>query len=271
MSERPSTDSPSDDPEYAPPTPAMPVPTLRGRRRSNAHDENGSSSIPVTSPAAGPLTTTKTALVRGEPEHGTLLRGGKPLRPAAEKSSIPFPTSSSPAPPVLTATHAGFADIAYRLLNAPRSPSKPAASSSSSSSSPGIGRGPRPSATKTKPRGQDGQKRAIAQASRPLWRALEAKDKLVIAATLEYEREYRSRISTFHGAVVVRRRTLTMFFPDVRVVLGTLPYGGTMVTPGMLHEGLLKADTAYHAWVGAKRAIEERYVDRNVQGCGDWS
>ncbi|KAJ8474902.1 hypothetical protein ONZ51_g6926 [Trametes cubensis] len=31
-----------------------------------------------------------------------------------------------------------------------------------------------------------------------------------------------------------------------------------MVTPGMLREGLLKADTAYHAWVGAKRAIEER-------------
>ncbi|KAI0332207.1 aldolase [Cubamyces sp. BRFM 1775] len=228
MSERPSTDSPSDDPEYAPPTPAMPVPTLRGRRRSNAHDENGSSSIPVTSRAAGALTTTKTALVRGEPEHGILWRGGKPLRPAAEKSSIPFPTSSGPAPPVLTATHAGFADIAYRLLNVPRSPSKTAASSTASTSTPGIGRRPRPSAAKAKARGQDGQKRAIAQATRPLWRALEAKGKLVIAATLEYE------------------------------LLGTLPYGGTMVTPGMLREGLLTADTAYHAWVGAKRAIEER-------------
>ncbi|KAH9903331.1 aldolase [Cubamyces lactineus] len=258
MSERPSTDSPSDDPEYAPLSPAMPVSTLRGRRRSNAHDENGSSSIPVTSPAAGALTTTKTALVRGEPEHEILLRGGKPLRPATEKSSILFPTSSGPAPPVLTATHAGFADIASRLLNVPRPLSKTAASSTGSTNSPGIGRRPRPSATKTKPRDQDGQKRAIAQASRPLWRALEAKGQLVIAATLEYEREYRSRISTFHGAIVVRRRTLTIFFPVARVVLGTLPYGGTMVTPSMLREGLLTADTAYHAWVGAKRAIEER-------------
>lgn len=33
-----------------------------------------------------------------------------------------------------------------------------------------------------------------------------------------------------------------------------------MVTPAMLREGLTTPDTAYHAWVGAKRAIEERCV-----------
>ncbi|KAI8989071.1 aldolase [Trametes punicea] len=219
MSERPSSPSTVS----APLTPAMPVPTLLGKRRSTAHDENGSSRNPIaTSPTlatAATNTQTVTTLVHGGASRVSL-RGKKASRPA-EKPSIPFPTSSRPAPPVLTATHAGFADIANRLLNMSQSPAIP-----TSSRELGLGKRPRPSATRTKPTGE--QKQAIAQATSPLWRTLEAKRKVVIAATLDYE------------------------------LLGSLPYAGSMVTPGMLREGLLTPDTAYHAWVGAKRAIEER-------------
>ncbi|KAI0357640.1 aldolase [Trametes cingulata] len=206
--------SPSPSNEFAPLTPAMPVATLRGKRRADAHVQNGSSRIPKASPPASSRTLTTV----GHTESKVHLRGGKTSRPA-EKSSIPFPTSSGLAPPVLTATHAGFADIAYRILNAPRSPSKPTSTSV-------LGRRTRPSATS--PTLKEQPKKPIVVASPPLWRTLQTKGKAVIAETLDYE------------------------------LLGTLPYGGSMVTPSMLREGLLTPDTAYHAWVGAKRAIEER-------------
>ncbi|OSD00496.1 aldolase [Trametes coccinea BRFM310] len=240
MSERSSTPStefvPPQPPTTTTTTPAMPVTNLRGKRRSNAHEQNGSSpsKIPVASPppAASTPSATKSvataARANGEPKGH--LRGGKGLRPA-NKSSIPFPTSSAPAPPVLTAAHASFANIAFRFLSAPRAPKEELTCSSM-----GLGKRPRPSTTRGKPK-TDGQKPVIAQATPPLWRTLEAKRKGVIAATLDYE------------------------------LLGTLPYAGTMVTPGMLREGLLTPDTAYHAWVGAKRAIEERYGRKHN---GEW-
>ncbi|KAI0372355.1 aldolase [Pilatotrama ljubarskyi] len=208
--------SPSPPDEFAPPTPAMPVATLRGKRRADAHVENGSSRIPTASQPG----SSKTLTTVGHNESKVYLRGGKSWR-RAEKSSIPFPTSSGLAPPVLTATHAGFADIAYQLLNAPGSPSKP-----SSTSVLGRRARPRPSTTQTKLK--DERKKSVVASSPPLWRMLQAKRKAVIAETLDYE------------------------------LLGTLPFNGSMVTPSMLREGLLTPDTAYHAWVATKRAIEER-------------
>ncbi|CDO68603.1 hypothetical protein BN946_scf184996.g34 [Trametes cinnabarina] len=229
MSERASSDSSSNE-DFVPQTPDMPVATLRGKRRSNAHEQNGSSPsrIPVASPPPPPpastthatKTVTTTARVTSVSKVHNL-QGAKGLR-SVTMSSIPFPTSSAPAPPVLTATHAGFADIAFRFLNMPRIPKADVTNSSL-----GLGKRSRPSATRAKTK-VDGQKSNNVQATLPLWRTLEAKGKGVIAATLDYE------------------------------LLGTLPYAGTMVTPGMLREGLLRPDTAYHAWVGAKRAIEER-------------
>ncbi|KAI0827323.1 aldolase [Trametes gibbosa] len=203
--------------EVAPLTPAMPIATLRARRKTNAQDENGSFVIPVVPPPAS--TTTVATIARDEESR---VRDRKPSQPA-EKISILFPTDSRLALPVLTTAHAGFVDITNRLpLNAPKTPEK-------TDSTREFGkRPPRPGATRSKAKVQ--QKRPTVPKSPPLWRTLEAKGKVGIAETLDYE------------------------------LLGTLPYGASMVTPGMLREGLLTPDTAYHAWVGAKRAIEERCV-----------
>ncbi|KAI0649865.1 aldolase [Trametes meyenii] len=221
MTERPSPLS-SDDFALLPP--AMPVASFRGKRRTttDARDENGSSRIPTAAPPvsspAGTMLTTKKAY----------LRGRKPQR-SAQKSLIPFPTNSGPAPPVLTATHARFAVAACRLLNAPKSPDKPK-SPAKLNSPPAVGEGSQPSAAHARSRDKQKKEKSEGAASPPLWRALETKRKVVVAETLDYE------------------------------LLDTLPYGASMVTPSKLREGLLTPDTAYHAWVGAKRAIEKRCV-----------
>ncbi|KAH9846073.1 aldolase [Lenzites betulinus] len=205
--------APSPTSDFTPLTPAMPITTLRGRRKTDAQDENGSFAIPAVPP---PASSTTVATIDGSKVQ---LRSSTPSRPA-EKSSIPFPTNSRLALPVLTATHAGFIEIANRLLSAPKTPEK-------TDSAREFGkRPPRPGATRSKAKVQ--QKRPAVPMSPPLWRSLEAKGQVAIAETLDYE------------------------------LLGTLPYGASMVTPAMLCEGLLTPDTAYHAWVGAKRAIETR-------------
>ncbi|KAI0634331.1 aldolase [Trametes polyzona] len=241
MSERPPQSvSPTNEfkPPRTPPPPAMPIATLRGRRRTNAQDENAKSPsrIPVaTAPPPSPRKkgTTNTAVPTLAQRAGggskAYLRGGKASasRPVEiQKSAIPFPTTPSrPALPVLTATHVTFAEIAYRLLNSPKPPEGQST----------IGKRPRPSASRSKPKEEEQQQQKqkkpvvpTTTTTAPLWRTLEAKRKVVIAESLDYE------------------------------LLGTLPFGGSMVTPELLREGLLAPDTAYHAWVGAKMAIEKR-------------
>ncbi|KAL1948401.1 hypothetical protein VTO73DRAFT_12476 [Trametes versicolor] len=216
MSERP----PSPFHDFAPPTPAMPLATIRGKRKTNAQEENAGSKAPVALPPASnsKSNSTVTTVARNGGSK-VYLKAERAHRSASDKSSAAFPTSSGLALPVLTTTHARFADIAYRLLNAPKTLAQ-------GEGEYVLGKRARPSATRTK--SKDQQKKAVFPTSPPLWRALETQGKVVIAETLDYE------------------------------LLGTLPYGGSMVTPAMLREGLLTPDTAYHAWVGAKRAIEER-------------
>ncbi|KAI0672238.1 aldolase [Trametes maxima] len=224
MTERPSP-LPSDD--FAPLPPAMPVASFRGKRRTttDARDENGSPLIPIalSPPVSSPAGTTRAT----KKTSSSYLRGRKAQRPA-QKSLMPFPTNSGPAPPVLTATHARFAVAACRLLNAPKPPGKPK-SPAKLDSPPAVGGGSQPNAARARPRDKQKKEKTEGATSPPLWRALEAKRKVVVAETLDYE------------------------------LLGTLPYGASMLTPRMLQEGLLTPDTAYHAWVGAKRAIEKRH------------
>lgn len=186
MSERPS--SPFRD--FAPLTPAMPLATLRGKRRTDAQGENAGSRPAVALPPAASNTKTTVTTVARSGESKVYLKGGSAQRPASEKPSVAFPTSSGLALPVLTATHARFADIAYRLLNAPKTLTQ-------GDGEYVLGKRARPSATRTK--SKDQQKKAVVPTSPPLWRALETQGKVVIAETLDYEREYRRKNFAFHA------------------------------------------------------------------------
>ena len=150
--------------------PASPF-SARSKRKAHAQDENAAASrIPVKSPTSA--LTASTCNARRSPNP----RKRSPARSLAiDKSSIPFPKNSIPAPAVVTPL---LVDALCRV-------------NAKSEISPRIGKRPRQSiSTESKPLDTRQPKHKIPSATGPsVWKTLVSSGKGVIAETMDRDRE----------------------------------------------------------------------------------
>ncbi|TBU63466.1 hypothetical protein BD310DRAFT_580450 [Dichomitus squalens] len=164
------------DPESALTPPDMPTVPLIGlkRRKISSQDEDaGASRIPVKSP---PRSTLGTPFGYGAPQSPTPNKTSSVK--FATKSSIPFPKSSKPAPPVITPGVIQYTTQASKV---------------------DTQRPPLPPSMVAKGHEKDG-KCQVETTDGTAWKTLLQREKAIVAQTLDRDRECRD--ISFHASII---------------------------------------------------------------------